>query len=142
MGFLKTLRKTKIMMFANLVSNMTAPAGAEAPATKRKHERRETDRCVSVVGGRTYPVINWSAGGLLISADPKSFGIGDEINVTMKFKMRNEIITVPHKATVVRKSFDKVAFQFLPLTRQIRNAFQTVVDDYIASRFAESQLPS
>jgi hypothetical protein len=128
-------------MFNNFFSNFLGKSDAQDDqASRRRYERRGTDRCVSVINGKTYPVENWSLGGLLVYGDPRPFGVENEIDVTLKFKMRNDIMDVPHKARVVRKSHDKIAFEFLPLTSQIRNRFQTVIDDYMAAEFADSQL--
>jgi hypothetical protein len=128
-------------MFNNFFSNFLGKSDAQDDQdSRRRYERRGTDRCVSVINGKTYPVENWSLGGLLVYGDPRPFGVENEIDVTLKFKMRNDIMDVPHKARVVRKSHDKIAFEFLPLTSQIRNRFQTVIDDYMAAEFADSQL--
>ena len=77
---------------------------------------------------------------MLIYGDSRPFGINDEIAVTLKFRLRNEVIDVLHKAKVIRKSYDKVAFKFAPLTQQIKKSFQAVVDDYLAAEFADSHL--
>lgn len=114
--------------------NLTDPV-----SNRRRHQRRQCDRCVSNVGGQTYPVIDWSQGGLQIVADSRQFSLNQEMDVTLKFKLLNDIVDVPHKARVVRKSRERVAFEFAPLTRQIRNAFQHVIEDYVTREFAESQ---
>ena len=51
-----------------------------------------------------------------------------------------DCLDVPHRARVVRKSRDRVAFEFMPLTEQIRKSFQNVIDDFVAGQFADSQL--
>lgn len=127
-------------MFETFFSALRGDAVNDTADTRRRFSRRSCDRCVSVIGGKTYPVENWSLGGLMVYGDPRPFGVDDEIDVTMKFKLRNDIMAVPHKARVVRKSHDRVAMEFLPLTRQIRNRFQNVVDDHVAAQFADSQL--
>jgi hypothetical protein len=108
--------------------------------SKRASERRDCDHCVSVIDGKTYPVKNWSKGGLQIFGDSTTFAVNDEVSVTLKFKLRGAIVDVPHKARVVRKTQDRVSFQFRPITRQMQKIFQSVVDDYVTTRFAESQL--
>lgn len=127
-------------MFGTFFTALLRDPTEDDGASRRRSERRSCDRCVSVIGGKTYPVENWSLGGLQIYGDPRPFGVNEEIDVTMKFKLRNDIIAVPHKARVVRKAHDKVAFEFLPISRQIRNRFQSVVDDFVATEFADSQL--
>lgn len=128
-------------MFETLLSKLKGDLEfADDSVHRRNYERRSSDHCVSVINGKTYPVENWSPGGLLIYGDSRTFGINDEIDITIKFRLRNNVIDVPHKAKVIRKSYDKVAFQFFPLTQQIKKNFQSVVDDFVAGEFADSQL--
>ncbi|GJL84237.1 MAG: hypothetical protein DHS20C02_00120 [Micavibrio sp.] len=108
--------------------------------TRRRHARRECDRCVSVIGGKTYPVENWSMGGLQITGDDRMFSPGQKLDVTMKFKLRNNVIDIPHKMGVVRKTKGKISFEFMPLSQKISNNLQQVVDDYVAGKFAESHM--
>lgn len=108
---------------------------------KRMHDRRAKDPCVSVIDGKTYPVENWSRGGILVFGDPHAFSFDSELDVTLRFKLRGEtVIDLPHKARVVRKTFDRVALEFLPLTQAVKKGFQTVIDDFMTAEFAESQL--
>ncbi len=115
-------------------------AQAETGTHRRHHDRRSVDHCVGVISGKTYPVENWSPGGLMIYGDSRSFSINEEVDVSLKFRLRSDVLDIPHKAKVVRKSHDKVAFQFLPLTAQIKRNFQSVVDDHLAGEFADSQV--
>ncbi len=105
---------------------------------KRQYSRRADDRCVSVIDGQMHPVENWSNGGLLVTADERLFSIGQDCTFTLKFKLRDKIMEVDHKAKVVRKTPNKVALQFIPLTKKVQSSFQKIVDDYVAGRFAES----
>ncbi len=105
---------------------------------KRKHIRRYDDRCVSVIDGQMHPVENWSNGGLLVTADERLFAIGQLCSFTLKFKLRDEIMEVDHKAKVVRKAPNKVALQFMPLTKKVQTSFQKIIDDYVTQRFVES----
>ena len=79
-------------------------------------------------------------GGLLITADDRMFGVSEEHDVTIKFKLRDEVMDVTHKAKIIRKSSGGIAMQFLPLTSAVQGAFQRVVDDILAQNFSESQL--
>jgi hypothetical protein len=126
-------------MFRNMIANLELEDDLTANS-KRRHDRRGMDNCVGVIADKTYPVENWSQGGVLIYGDPRPFELNGEIEITLKFRMRDEIVTVPHRARVIRKSYDRVAFQFAPLTNAIKRAFQGVIDDFVASQFAESQL--
>ena len=107
--------------------------------TRRRHARRDCDQCITVVDGKPYPVVDWSMGGLQIVGDDRRFGVNEEHDVTMKFKLSNTLIEVPHRAKVVRKSRERIAFQFTPLTDKTLNAFKNVIDDYAAREFADSQ---
>lgn len=128
-------------MFGSLLSVMTtAKDTADSIISRRQHIRRHSDACVCDINGKTYPVLNWSLGGIQITADDRLFGIGQDVPVTLKFKIRSAITEVTHNARVVRKNPGKVAFQFEPLTRQARNAFQNIIDDTMASEFADSQV--
>ncbi len=107
--------------------------------SRRRFTRRSCDTCVGVVNGKTYPVQDWSLGGVLLQAGAEDFGVEDEHNVILKFKLRDEMIDVPHSAQVIRKSANSVALEFRPLTKAVRDSFQNVVDDYVASQFADTQ---
>jgi len=126
-------------MFGQLFANLKADNNNEPAAARRRYTRRDMDRCVTVINGKTYPVENWSLGGVCIMSDEREFGVNDEIDLTVKFKLRDEIMDIPHAGRVVRKGNNKVAFEFKPLTRSTRSMLQNVVDDYVASQFAASQ---
>jgi len=126
-------------MFGRLFSSLKADNSNEAHTARRKYTRRDCDRCVTVINGKTYPVENWSLGGVLVNADEREFSAQDEMNIVLKFKLREDIVDVPHDARIIRKGRNKIAFEFKPLTQQIRSNFQNVVDDYVASQFAASQ---
>jgi len=112
----------------------------EKVESKRQHPRRASDRCVSIINGQMHPVENWSEGGLLITADERLFGLDQECVFTLKFKLENQVKEIDHKAKVVRKTPNKVALKFLPLSKKIANEFQKVVDDYVTERFVKSQI--
>lgn len=128
-------------MFEKFFSSFTARSETEVDESKirRLHPRRSCDSCVSLVNGKIYPVENWSHGGVLLNADDRLFGLNDEVDITMKFKLRGEVMDVPHKAKIIRKNANKIALQFYPISRKIQSAFQKVVDDYVAQQFVDSQ---
>lgn len=126
-----------------MLDNTMSSADADyngAEHQKRQHPRRAEDRCVTIINGQMHPVENWSSGGMLIAADERVFAIGQDCVFTLKFKLRDQIMEVDHRAKVVRKSPNKVALKYLPLTKAAHSGFQKVVDDFVAQRFAESQL--
>lgn len=134
------------MMFDKLFSVMKKNAGndiappptqAEQPGySKRKYTRRNCDTCVSNINGQSFPVVDWSLGGLQVAADSRMFNISDTVDVTLKFKLSDSVISIPHKAEVVRKTSENIGLKFRPLTRAIHDDLQHVVDDYRTSRMA------
>ena len=126
-------------MFGRLFASLKAENNNEPESARRRYARRECDTCVSIINGKTYPVENWSLGGVLVSADEREFGVDEDVQVTMKFKLRDDVLDVPHAGRVVRKAQNKIALEFKPLSKQIRGNFQNVVDDFVASQFAASQ---
>ncbi len=127
-------------MFETLFSSLRKQGSNENAETRRKFLRRSCDKCVGVINDQTYPVEDWSLGGLLIRGDARAFSLENEVDVTIKFKLRNDMLDIAHKGRIVRKTQDKIALEFLPLPRQTRNSFQNVVDDYVAGHFAESHM--
>ena len=107
--------------------------------TRRKSPRRAADNCISIINGKAYPVHNWSDGGMLVQADERLFSEAAPVEVTMKFRLSGRILDIPHKGRIIRKTRDRLAIQFEPLTRDITKKFKQVVDDFVTREFAESQ---
>lgn len=126
-------------MFENIISTLQLQGDEPHVKTKRKYERRTVDHCVSVIDGKTFPVQDWSEGGVLLFGDSKPFALNSEVDVTMKFKLRDDMLNVEHRARVVRKSNNNVAFEFAPITKQIHKTFQSVIEDYVTAQFVDSQ---
>ncbi len=131
------LATARVKMFSKVISQAKLKDRAQ-DTQKRQSPRRKDDRCVSIIDGQMHPVENWSNGGLLVTADERLFAIGQNCKFTLKFKLRDKIVEVDHKATVVRKTPNKVAMQFMPLTKNVSAQFHKIVDDYVTGRFAES----
>ena len=126
-------------MFGRVISSPGKEDRSTLLQKNRQHARRSDDRCVSIINGQMHPVENWSNGGMLISADERLFSIDQECIFTLKFKLRDEIMEIDHKAKVIRKAPSKVALRFLPLNKSVQARFQQVVDDYVSQRFVDSQ---
>lgn len=107
--------------------------------SRRRHTRRSADQCVCEIDGRMFPVQNWSLGGALVFGDDRPFGAGQEVEVTMKFKLRSIIIDIKQKASIIRKSNGLIAMQYTPLSETVKTKFQQVIDDCVAREFAFSQ---
>ena len=126
-------------MFSKVIKSSDLLKQDSSTHVKRKNARRADDRCVSIINGQMHPVENWSSGGMLITADERIFSIGQDCKFTLKFKLRDEMMEIDHNAKVVRKSPNRIALQYMPLTKDAQTSFQKVVDDYVSQRFAESQ---
>lgn len=126
-------------MIQSLISGLMTGASNDKNPAARRHPRRDVDRCVAVIYGRTFPVENWSLGGILLAADERLFSLGQDIDVTIKFKLRNTLLDIEHGGRIVRKASGLVALEFRPLTQIINRQMQQVIDDYVAGEFANSQ---
>lgn len=107
---------------------------------RRLHERRESDSCIGIIDGTSYPIQNWSKGGVLLTGDDRQFSVDDIKDVILRFKLTDRVVDVAHKGRILRKGNDKVVIQFSPLTQQIERQFNNVVDDYMAQEFVNSQM--
>ena len=108
-------------------------------ASNRKHPRRSGDYAMCVINGQPYPIENWSMGGAFVFADGRLFSVGDGMDITLRFKIRGQIINIKHHGVVVRKAKDGIAVQFDPLTQNTHHKMQNIVSDVITAQFADSQ---
>ena len=99
---------------------------------KRKHERRAKDHCVIEMKGQNFPVRDWSYGGVLVTADERMFALQQDAEFKLKFRLQGEVHTIAHRGHIVRKTKDAIALQFEPLTRDLRQSFQSVVESAVA----------
>jgi hypothetical protein len=126
-------------MLHTLLSTLKNNTSNDEFASRRKHARRACDKCIAVIMGKSFPVSDWSPGGVLITADDRLFSNGQDIDFQLKFKLRNTILDIDHTGNVIRKGNGQVAIQFENLSKGIRKLFQQVMDDYVAREFANSQ---
>lgn len=75
-----------------------------------------------------------------VFADARPIAVGEDMDIEMKFHLRDQLVAIKHRGTVIRKSNDSVSFKFKPLTADIRRVFQNVIDDFNAREFAGSQV--
>lgn len=127
-------------MFESILKAIKNRPEQDEQITRRRYTRRKTDQCISVVNGQAFPVEDWSIGGLLIAGDGRLFAEGKNYDIMLKFKLRDNIVEVLHRAKVVRKNRNRIGMEFAPLTTDIRNKFKMVVDDYVTQQFAGSQM--
>lgn len=128
-------------MIQNFIENLKAKTSNDVlrPENLRSTPRRYEDKCVVGINGSLLPVKDWSLGGFLATADSRLYSVGQEIDFVLKFKIRNMVLDIPHIGTVIRKTDDKIAVQFSPLTTVVKRRFQKIIDDSVANEFAVSQ---
>lgn len=113
-----------------MFSNITPQSPANEASSRRKFTRRRCDRCVAQIDEQTYPIEDWSLGGVRVFADSKMFSKGKKVTMNMKFKLRDRLIDIPLSGTIIRKAKNHIAIEFDALSAQIRSSFQCVVDDH------------
>jgi hypothetical protein len=116
--------------FATILTRMRTTISNDDQGNKRRHPRRRTDQCVGIVNGKTFPVEDWSIGGVLLSGDDRVFTLNDNTDITLKFAFKNDIKTVTHSGRIVRKMKDRFAIEFSPLTPDVSKNFQDVISEY------------
>lgn len=113
-----------------------ATAATGAVASRRRYVRRDGRHAEVKINDRAFPVNDWSRGGLSFEpARDISLKPGDEIDMTIKFRFHNEIIDIPHRGRVVRRTEGRngrtgVGIAFDPPTVPVRRAFEKVIDSY------------
>ncbi len=127
-------------MFTSLARVLKTRDFENQASNRRIAPRREVDQCVGMIEGKNYPVENWSDTGILFAGNDKLFSIGEPKSIDLKFKLAEKVITVSHRGKIVRKAKNKFAIEFEPLTRDIQNKFQQIVDDFVTQEFADSQM--
>jgi len=126
-------------MFKELIDNLLISASNDDIDSRRTHERRMSDSCIAIIDDKSYPVQNWSQGGILITGDAREFGTDEIKDVSMKFKIENRVIDVEHQGRILRKGGNDFVIQFSPLTKDVDKKFQFIIDDDNARQFANSQ---
>ena len=126
-------------MLANVLSGFKTSHSNDDGSIKRKHERRGGDRCVCLLSNMPYPVEDWSMGGVRLTADSRVFTVGQSVDLTMKFKIRGEMINIPVTGTVVRRTSNGIAVKYDASAENVKHAFQNIISDVITMQFADSQ---
>ncbi len=127
-------------MLETILDTLKISASNDDFDSRRSSQRREMDNCVGIIDGKTYPIQNWSNGGVMLSGDDRLFGVNEIKEITMKFKLAQRVIDVPHRGRVLRKGNNEFVLEFSPLTESVDNKFKMVIDDYNAKEFANSQV--
>lgn len=95
--------------------------------SQRRFPRRDRDVCICTIDHQPYPVDDWSLGGISLRAPGKRFAVGQEIDITLKFRIDFSILDIAIRARVVRKSRYKVALTFDKMTPIARRKFELVI---------------
>lgn len=129
-----------LMSAIGLKKNYSSFDDGDGGLSRREYARRSCDQCIGFVDGKAHPILDWSQGGAKIFADPRPVALGQEMDIEMKFHLRDGFVNIRHRAHVVRKWAEGFSVQFAPLTVDIRKNFQSIIDDYNAREFAGSQV--
>ena len=126
-------------MFERLLSGLYAKTANDTSLMRRRFQRYEGNNYEIDVNGKTYPVENWSEGGILFTNSDSIFGVGLEIQMSIRFKVRKVVLNLDHKGFVIWKGYNRTAVEFISSTKQARQSFQQIIDDHVASEFVQSQ---
>lgn len=127
-------------MIKKWIENLTFTASNDDQDIRRKHMRRESDTAVATIDGKTYPIDNWSEGGVLLCADDKEFGVKDAVHIQLKFKLSDRLIEIEQFGTVLRKNFGRIAVQFSDLSDNSSAQFKNIIADAVTQEFAATQM--
>lgn len=109
-------------------------------STRRRHIRRAGPNTDILVANSSYIVKDWSKGGVFFETQPDArMVLGDQVQLTLRFRLPNEIITITQPGRIVRAVKRGIAAEFLPLSNEARRLFDRVIDGMNAQGFIESQ---
>jgi len=127
-------------MFDKLINSLKFTISNDDQDTRRSHQRHDGMRCVAIIDGVTYPIKNWSKGGIMIMGDDRTFGVYDAKDFTLRFKMNNDVIDIEHKGHILRKGRENFILQFAPITQNLDRQFNSILNDFAAQEFMQSQV--
>ncbi len=127
-------------MFSNILQSLKNRTSNDDQDARREHTRREADNCIGVIDGVSFPIQNWSKGGVLLTGDDRTFGVNEVKTVTLRFKLADRVIDVLHSGRILRKGRERFVIEFAPLTQNIDRQFNHVLNDYVAQEFVNSQI--
>ena len=112
----------------------------QTASTRRRHHRQPGQGSVVIVGEKSFPLEDWSQGGVLIGANNgANLAIGDTFDFTLRFKLLHDTVSINHKGRVVRTSRQGIAAEFAPLTAAVKRELGRVMDGFYSQSFSESQ---
>jgi hypothetical protein len=124
---------------SSIIAEPSLKVQQDNDAQRRAYPRRGHDKCVSVIDDHFMPIENWSMSGVLLNGDERMYNVGDNVDMTLKYKTSKGIVEIAQQAHVVRKGKERIAMEFSPLGKSSFHDFQRVIDDDAASQFAASQ---
>lgn len=98
----------------------TALKSAFAPVEKRRAVRTQTVASSVRIDSRDYPLVNWSATGVLIGGHGDHLAKGQRFKMQVEVKEGAEAMSFVCEAVVVRKQGDKVAAQFVMIDKSVK----------------------
>ncbi len=141
-----------------MFSQMAAIQNIAAPSAhgyiRRSQTRRQDAGASVIVAGKSFRVSDWSEAGLRFAAprdDSNVAGIyfeaqpmpamdkGEQVDLTMMFRVMGEIIRVPVSGRVIRRQNAQVVLRFTDLPATTRRQFMRVKDLLNAEAFLASQ---
>ena len=109
--------------------------------TRRKYIRHTGVTADVIVGSRSYSVRDWSMGGILFETLPDSRMIaGDQVNLTLKFRFPDDVVTVEQTGRVIRTGRRGVAAEFVAVNSDARRKFERIIDGLHTEEFLQSQV--
>ncbi len=108
---------------------------------RRRHIRLNGLRADVEMGQQSFPVRDWSQGGVFFETLPDSRLVeGDRLVATIRFRFPHETIAVQRELRVVRTARRGVAAEFAPMSNDDRKQFDRILDNYHAESFLASQV--
>ena len=108
--------------------------------SRRRHVRFPATQAEVVIGGRAYPLQDWSLSGVSFDAPLDARIVpGDEVDVTLVFSLPQGPVAVRQNARVVRAGWQGVAAEFTRSDAASRKALQRALDAEHARGFLLSQ---
>lgn len=126
-------------MLNTILETLNLKASNDDQDTRRAFERHTSSSCIAIIDGVSYPIKDWSKGGLALVGDDRNFSVADLKEVTLRFKLADRVVDIQHKGYILRKGNNKFVLKFTPLTQNIERQFNHVVDDAVTQEFINSQ---
>jgi hypothetical protein len=118
-----------LSFLSRLLSKSPGSKSAASRTYKRAYKRHETGQCAAIIRGQTFPVMNWSFGGIEITAGDDIFKDGQPVALTLKFKLSKTNLEIVHQGVVIRSHGGKTTIRFDPLKHNVMRGLQQVIDD-------------